>query len=177
MIKMNKTFLAILTTILISGCARREPSVDIWTAAATGNTTAIEEHIRFETDLDAREPTGGSSPLIVAGLYGQGEVVRLLLEHGADVNLMNHEGSTALHTVAFFCRPELVSMLLEHGADTKLKNKYGRTPLESVSGEWTGEVEGRYKLIAGAFGLPLDLERIKATRPKVAELIRQHHGN
>jgi ankyrin repeat protein len=158
----------------MTGCGPREPSVDIWTACATGNTAAVKQHIRFGTDLDAAEPKGGSSPLIVAALVGQTEVVRLLVENGANINFQNGELSTALHTAAFFCHRKVVEYLLDHGADRELVNVYGRTPLGSVAGEWNDEVAGRYMAIAGALRLPIDLEQIRVSRPIIADLLRQN---
>ena len=76
------------------------PTVDIWTAAAQGNLEAIKRHVSAGTDLNAKEPTGGSTPLIVAALFGQTEAAGLLIEKGANVNVKNNEGSTALHTAA-----------------------------------------------------------------------------
>ncbi len=39
---------------------------------------------------------GGSTPLMYAALYGDLESVRILLERGADPNLRNDSGTTAL---------------------------------------------------------------------------------
>ena len=44
------------------------PNVDIWTAAAQGNLEAIKQHVSAGTDLNAKEPGGGSTPLIMAAL-------------------------------------------------------------------------------------------------------------
>jgi ankyrin repeat protein len=80
------------------------PSVGIWTAAAQGNIEAIKQHISAGTDLNAKEPAGGSTLLMVAALYGQTEAARLLIENGANLNARNNDGATALHAAAFFCR-------------------------------------------------------------------------
>ena len=90
------------------------PSVDIWTAAATGNLDAIKQHVSAGTDLNAKEPTNGSTPLIVAAVYGQTEAARLLIEKGARVNARDNKGSTALLTAAFFGHTETVKLLLEN---------------------------------------------------------------
>lgn len=161
---------------ILVGCGKKEPTTDIWTAAATGNVDAVREHVSFGTDLDSREPGNGSTPLIVASLYGQTEVMKILVENGANLDLQNNQGSTALHTAAFVCQPEAVTFLLEKGANAELKNNYGRTALEAVSGEWNSEIEGRYTQIAAALQLNLDLNRIKAARPQVAEILRQHNA-
>lgn len=181
-----KTVSVIIPIIVISlmfGCNSRENAeesliqeADIWTAAAFGDVTRVENLAENGTDINAKEPAGGGSPLIVAALYGQNGVVRLLLDRGAEMNLKNKEGSTALHVAAFFGQPEVVEVLLDKGADTGIRNNYGQTPLEIVSGEWDEKLEGLYKLVAGMWKLELDLERIKEARPQVETLIRQHTG-
>jgi len=172
--EMKRLLLPIIVVSLLVGCGQREPSIDIWTAAATGETGVIKQHVAFGTDIDAREPAGGSPPLIVAALFGQTEVVEVLVEHGAEVDAMNNDSSTALHVAAFFCHPETVSYLLEQGADLDKRNKFGHTPLDTVSGQWSNGLEGTYTMFADMLNLDLDLERIREVRPQVAELLRRH---
>ena len=57
--------------------------------------------------------------------------VRLLLEHGADVNARAKNGSTPLHIASTFGAPEVARVLLEHGADVNARDADGRTPLYS----------------------------------------------
>jgi hypothetical protein len=159
---------------LLAGCAPKEPVIDIWTAAATGETEVIEQHLAFGTLPNVREPVGDATPLIVAAVFGQTESARVLIEGGATIDATNRENSTALHTAAFFAHPELVAYLLEQGADAELRNNYGTTALDSVSDEWSPRMEGVYKMFEETWGLDLDLDRIREARPKVAELLRAH---
>ncbi len=49
----------------------------------------------------------GWTPLMLASCNGYYEVVKILIEHGADVNLMDDKNETALSTaLAFACNPE-----------------------------------------------------------------------
>lgn len=171
---MKRALLPILATLILVGCGKKEPAIDIWTAAATGNTAAIEQHVSFGADLDAKEPNRGSTPLIVAAVFGRTEIAKLLIENGANLDATNNDGSTALHTAAFFCHPEIVKFLLERGAELSVTNSFGHTPLDTVSAAWSPELENTYKMFAQAFQLDLDLQRIREVRPQVADLIRQH---
>jgi len=45
--------------------------VSIWQAAMTGNTAAVEEHVGAGTDLKSKEDSGGSTPLILAAIWGE----------------------------------------------------------------------------------------------------------
>ena len=172
---MNRLLIAILVAPILIGCETHSShSTDIWTAAATGDSAIIQEYIASGGDLNVQEPASGSSPLIVAVVFGQTEAAKLLVERGAALDVTNNDGSTALHVAAFFCLPEMVSFLLEQGANPESKNQYGQTPLETVTGEWTGDLEGVYSMVAKMWNLDLNQDRIRETRPQVAALIRQH---
>lgn len=153
-----------------------EQTINIWMAAGTGNLEAIKEHLSAGTDVDAKEPTGGSTPLLIAALVGQTDAAELLIEKGANINARSNDGGTALHAAAFFCRTKTVKLLLSKDADLNAKNVREETPLDTVAGEWGHEMEGFYKWIGEFLQLQLDLERIKATRPKVAALLRKRGG-
>ena len=44
----------------------KAPNIDIWKAAAEGNTAAIKQHLASGTDVNAQEPAVGNTPLILA---------------------------------------------------------------------------------------------------------------
>ena len=143
-------------------------------AAVQGNVAVVRKHIEAGADLDEKEPTGGSSPLITAIVFGKTEVAKVLIEAGANINFKNNEGSTPLHTAAFFCRIDIVKLLLEKDTDKTIRNNYGHTAYESVSGPFN-EVRGIYTFFAqelGPLGLQLDLVQIETLRPKIADMLR-----
>jgi len=178
--KKVNAFILVIALLVVCGqtaqSTAEEQTVDIWTAAAEGNIEAIKQHVSAGTDLNAKEPAGGSTPLMVAALFGQTEAARLLIENGANLNARNNDGGTALHAAAFFCHTRTVKLLLDKGADVNAKNIRAETPLDTVAGEWGPELEGIYKWIAEILQLQLDIERIKAARPKIAALLRKSHG-
>jgi hypothetical protein len=152
------------------------PKVGLHEAVIQGNLEVVREHINAGSNLDEIEPSGGSSPLITAAVFGKKEIALALIEAGADVNLQNNEGSTPLHTAAFFCRTEIVEALLANGANARIKNNAGSTALESVTGPFQ-DVIGIYDYFAKAFGpmgLELDNEQLKTTRPVIAEILRNN---
>jgi len=64
----------------------------------------------------------GNTALMSAAGGGTVEVVRLLLERGANVDQQNENGWTALMSAAFRGYADVISLLLAHGADAGLKN-------------------------------------------------------
>ena len=56
-------------------------------------------------------------------------IVRLLLEHGADVNAVDKEQHSALMKAASAGRAQTAHVLLEYGADLRAEDKEGLTPL------------------------------------------------
>jgi uncharacterized protein len=152
----------------------KPPQVDIHTAVVTGNLEAIQQHISAGSNLNEKDPFGGSSPLISAAVFGKTEIARALIDAGADLNFQNNEGSTALLTAAFFCRPEIVKMLLDKGADKTIRNKYGATAYESVAGPF-GDVKEAYDMMGKMLtpmGLKLDYAYIEKTRPEIAATLK-----
>jgi hypothetical protein len=151
------------------------PAISIHMAAIYGDTVALLQHIAAGTDIDQKEPSAGSTPLISASLFGRTAAAKLLIEAGADINYQNNDGSTALHTAAFFCREEIVVLLLDHGADKQITNNNGSTALASVQAPWE-MVNGIYDYFAnslGPIGLELDKEYVQENRPKIANLLNQ----
>ena len=162
---------------ITSNVEQREPTqqvVSIHAAIVSGNLEAVKQLLQAGTDVNTPEPAGGSSPLISAIVFGKTEIAQILMDAGANINFKNNDGSTPLHTAAFFCRTELVKTLLAHGADTSAKNQAGATAAESVSAPFEA-VEGIYDYFSKVYaplGLKLDYEHIKATRPKIAEMLQ-----
>jgi len=150
------------------------PSIGLHEAVIRGNIEAIQQHIEAGSNLDEKELSGGSSPLITAITFGKTDIALALIEAGADVNYKNNEGSTPLHTAAFFCRTEILEALLDNGADKNMRNIAGSTARESVLAPFDA-VKGIYDYLENAFGplgLELDYEQIKMDRPVIASLLQ-----
>ena len=57
------------------------------------------------------------------------EVVKILIDAGADVNARNDYGATALHLYEWNANLEKMKLLIQAGADVNARDIYGRTPL------------------------------------------------
>lgn len=149
-------------------------NIGLHEAVIQGNLEAVKQHIRAGSDLNEKDPSGGSSPLITAAVFGKTDIAIALIKAGADVNFKNNDGSTPLHSAAFFCNTEIVEALLANGADVTIQNKAGSTALESVAAPFEA-VRGIYDYFNEALsplGLKLNFELIKETRPKIAAMLK-----
>ena len=91
----------------------------------------------------------GLTPLEQACGQGQGNalvLVQVLLGAGANPNAADGNGDTPLHKAAYNANSDVIELLLTHGASINPTNKLGQTPLQV------------------------------ATKPEIAELLRQHGG-
>jgi ankyrin repeat domain-containing protein 50 len=79
------------------------------------------------------------TPLHAAYHSGQLECVRLLLQHGADVDARNVEGEAVSHLASEHGHVEVVKLLLLHGADVNARGLEDWTPLHNAV--WKGHKE------------------------------------
>ena len=106
-------------------------------AARSGNFEIVRILIEYDpAAINVGDGTGWT-PLHWASRshnFKDGRVIRLLLEHGEDINGQDHMGRTPLHWASFNRVPEAVRVLLEHGADVEAKDNEGETALQLARG-------------------------------------------
>jgi ankyrin repeat protein len=102
----------------------------------------VKELIAKGADVNVREKTMGSTPLIVAcSMEGTHEIVELLISKGADVNIIaTYDGRTALMWAAGNSQKS-VELLLEKGAKVNVKGVEGMTAfIQAIYGIMYGSV-------------------------------------
>ncbi len=144
------------------------------TAISEGKIAEVKRLIRDGGTLNGRHPDNGSTPLNDAAFHGELEMVKFLLDRGADISSTTRDETTSLHTAAFFGRTEIVKLLLERGASVDKKNGRGETPIDIVSGKWDDTLAGIYRYFDKAGNLELDMKAIQERRPEMEKLLREH---
>lgn len=99
----------------------------------------------------------GYAPLHDAAIYSSHDMVKLLLDNGANVNAQAtgklDKGDTVLHRAAYVGDESLAKLLLSKGADPLIKNALGETPYDiakkgpsvTIEGESEDQVNARKK--------------------------------
>ncbi|XP_051964376.1 KN motif and ankyrin repeat domain-containing protein 3-like [Xyrauchen texanus] len=81
-------------------------------------------------NVNAKASQAGQTALMLAVSHGRQEMVRALLDRGANVNIQDDEGSTALMCASEHGRAEIVSLLLEQpGCDITVVDNDGSNAL------------------------------------------------
>jgi ankyrin repeat protein len=117
-------------------------------AAAVKTLTAKGANVN---ELDAN----GDAPLVMAAYKGHTEIVRLLLEAGADLTVVDPDmKATALHAAAYAGRTDAAKLLIKYGIDIdKQGPKNGYTALHDAI--WRNNIETARVLIAAGANLDL----------------------
>lgn len=96
MLAANANDLVSANLLIEAGASINRPN---WTplhyAASKGHTAMMRLLIDNDAYIDAESPNG-TTPLMMAAYYASHMAVKLMLEEGADPNLQNQDGQTAL---------------------------------------------------------------------------------
>lgn len=95
----------------------------------SGRVEAVRMWLAAGSDVNEIGDIQRSTPLSQAANWGQNEIVRLLLEKGADVEAVDRRQARALHYAARAGNEDILKMLLEKYADIKAKDGQGQTVL------------------------------------------------
>ena len=127
-----------ITGILIDA----NPALDVFDAAAVGRTRGLEALLAGEPALARATAADGFTALHLAAFFGHEDAAALLLEHGADANVVarNRELQVApLHSAAAGGHGKIVALLLEYGADPNARQGGGFTPLHAAAQNGDGK--------------------------------------
>ncbi len=115
----------------------------LMSAAGLGNLTTVQALLSApKIDIDAKKLEGGTA-LRVAAYNGKDDVVKALINKGANVNVRTNDGWTVLMSAAEQGHLTTVQVLLDEGADIKRTNADGMTVLDIIAIKEPNEVNLR----------------------------------
>ena len=118
-------------------------TLDLLTAIDKGKSDVVQRHMDSGTDPNknpgpAGTPLAGIYPLHLAVAKGNKEIVQILLDNGAtiDIKAKNKEEAAPLAWAAFFGHKDLVSLLVESGAAINILDANHGTPVDAAAFVW-----------------------------------------
>lgn len=129
---------SVIATVVVlaasaGSAAAQTPQERLWDSAMQGDTVAMAKALAdgaVVDSLDIRRNANGRRALNWAAWYDKPDAIRFLLAHGAQVNLANRTGFTALHHAAENGSLSAARALVAAGASPAVYNERGQDPLE-----------------------------------------------
>ncbi|XP_063433873.1 NAD-capped RNA hydrolase NUDT12-like isoform X2 [Mytilus trossulus] len=111
----------------------KKPFVDrFFDSAANGNIEELTHLLKATVIVDERNDNGWTG-LMLASRYGHASAIKIFLEKGCDVNLVNKTGQTALDIAQFWDQSEATSLIMDYvkhdNPDKQLRNFFSYNPL------------------------------------------------
>lgn len=118
-----------------------DPELDVFEAAALGYVDRLRERLLDDPGAVAAFSPDGFTALHLAAFFGKVEAARILLEHGAgvDVSTRGPLANQPLHAAVAGRHIEVCRVLLAAGADVNVTQHGGYTPLHGAAQH--GDVE------------------------------------
>jgi ankyrin repeat protein len=95
----------------------------------------IRKMLEVDGMVNSHDTGNGNTPLHIAAQNGHLDLVKLLVEKGADVNLTNKKLNTALHMALSYDYIEVSEFLIQSGADQNIVNEVGFPAKKGLEGD------------------------------------------
>ena len=129
---LNRNSFAMVEMLLDAGMDVTERTLLKGDIADTAIVTLLQRY-GAKIEIDASENGWPSLVYVCRGdRGGNPDAVRELIAQGANVNITNYKGQTALHCAAKAGFVEPVRILLDHGAHVNAQDRDGDTPLHTA---------------------------------------------
>jgi ankyrin repeat protein len=107
------------------------------------SSIVVWERQRTEEPRDKWLPPGGLTPLLFAARDGKVSSVKVLLDHGADINIVDPDRHTPLILALSSGHFDVAGLLIERGADVNMEDKVGQTALYAAVDAHTAPASNR----------------------------------
>ena len=126
----------------------------LYIAADFGKLDDVKKFVEEGADVNyvCEQQCAGWTPVMIAAANNHPEVVRYLISKGADVNIANRMGRTALHYSTNYEFIDIIKMLLEAGANPNATSQDNTTPNTPVKAAILRENTTILKLLLQAGG-------------------------
>ncbi|MCF8462726.1 MAG: ankyrin repeat domain-containing protein [Rickettsiaceae bacterium] len=96
---------------------------------AKGSIVKLSQSIALVPNLINKKNEAGLTLLHTAIMFGQVEIAKLLIDKGANIDLVTTNDNSSLHFAVLFGQVEIAKLLIDKGANVNLLGNAGKTPL------------------------------------------------
>ncbi|NOR54737.1 MAG: hypothetical protein GQ531_00865 [Sulfurovum sp.] len=124
----NALFDQLITTVDDLSIKNKSNYSLLWASIHYHDFYALERLIELGVDMNEFDQNALKTPVYWAAMINDTKLLKVLLNHGADVDSKDRFGSMALSTAMYKCNNfEAIKILLDNGANPYLKDKRGKT--------------------------------------------------
>ena len=116
--------LAVPVAFFLGGCR------SIQTEARIGSLQGVRQAVEGGANVNGKTLMWRVTALHEAAGNGHVDIVRYLIEHGAEVNIRSEGGDTPLHRAAANGHVKIINILIDNGADVRQHGTGCGTPLQ-----------------------------------------------
>ena len=131
----------------------------------------LTQHESLGVQIDSLKDDNGNTALSIASENGHSNVVKLLLDKGSQVDIMNTDGWTALMKASQSGYKDVVKLLLKHGAQVNLQSRDGCSALLLASEAGYIEIVKKLLKYGGQADLKDSMGRSAITVARNSEII------
>jgi ankyrin repeat protein len=113
---------------------------DVYEECLKGDADSISNILNWYPHIIDERDAEGRTLLMFAARFGFYNCARLLLQNGANTEVVDCAGHTALMLACVDNRMDIVILLLEHGAEVETMSNSGNTPLMFASNSGLAEL-------------------------------------
>ncbi len=142
---MYKTCLWVGIGLLLIGACAKPPAIpstrSLIDAIKSQDMDRVKALLERGADPNAQNDDDyRSTPLMQCSNKNQVEMAKLLIAHGADVNIQDSNGDPVIHWAAYYGQVELTRLLLENKARTDIVSIHADGVLDIALKEWNNAV-------------------------------------
>ncbi len=137
---MKRVFLLLVVILGLSGFVTHAQDLpddviysELMIAARDGQVQQVATLIRSGAEVNLKTSPYGFTALIIASMWGNEGVTRLLLDNGARINEKDEQGNSSLIYASQFGHVEVIRLLLAGGAQINDMNNDGKSALYNAS--------------------------------------------
>lgn len=108
----------------------------LWDACQTGDFAQFQSALPFIDEINLRNSQGWCA-LVIAAYHGHLDIVKALIQHGAQINSTNYKGTTALmYALSHYemhQNDSVFKYLISCGADTAMQDAHGKNVRDYIA--------------------------------------------